>query len=103
MPNYYDKDWTPITLEEWVAKFTDDYKRVDYTKFNKDTYVSTVWLWLEHGRDGDGNPLIFETMAFSDNKAIDWEMRRGSTLEEAEINHFHMCSMVKKVLLANEE
>lgn len=104
MPNYYDKDGSPITLAQWVAKFQDrQYSRVDLTEFNKDTYVSTVWLWLELGRDSDGNPLIFETMAFSDNKAIDWDQFRYSDLKDAKRWHVTMCHHVKKVLLANDE
>jgi hypothetical protein len=55
MPNYYDKDGSPITLEEWVAKFTVDYKRVDYTEFGDkfNTRVSTVWLGLDLRMGGE--------------------------------------------------
>jgi hypothetical protein len=56
-----------------------------------DATVSTVFLGLNH-QYGDGPPLIFETLVFAG--ALDGEMERYSTWEEAEQGHQ---AMVKRV------
>lgn len=107
MSKRYYKDGTPIKDLMTRAKLleNDDYKRVDFTTIGG-TDISTVWLWLDHrmyGEEWDNPPIIFETMIFSDNKAIDWDQWRYSTLEEAEAWHKSACEYAKKVLSSNVE
>lgn len=65
-PRYFDRDGQPMTLWEWAAKCEDlEYKRVAEYTFEDGTYVSTVWLGLNHRHGGSGPPLIFETMIFA--------------------------------------
>jgi len=95
---YFDKDGTPLpnTLE-WGEKFEDpEYKRVAETTLPDGTWVSTVWLGLDH-QYGDGPPLIFETMVFPFynqreglKRMEDRDMERYSTLQEAEEGHRRM-------------
>lgn len=74
-----------------LEKFLGDYgyKVVGRTKgVDKDGVkltVSTVWLGLEHGRDENNKPLIFETMVFGypDSEPMD----RYGTEEEAKEGH----------------
>lgn len=74
MSDYYDRDGTPMTLEQWAASFEprQDKKRVAEDTVG-DYWVSTVWLGLNH-QYGDGPPLIFETMVFAqkDGAITDW-------------------------------
>lgn len=103
----YNKKWEPITQVERSELMNDqDYKRIARTDDMEWTIVSTVWLWLDHRlgwEEGDNPPIIFETMVFSDHKAIDWEQVRYCTLEEAKAWHKKMCEYAKKVLAADSE
>jgi len=65
MPEYYwDRDGEPMSREEWVAKMGDEmYKRVALDTFADGTFVSTVWLGLDHGY-GTTRPILWETMIF---------------------------------------
>lgn len=81
---YFDKQLNPISQTQW-AEFVKDksYMRIKMDNITKDTFVSTVWLGIDHSF-WNGDPIIFETMIFSDqNKMIDWYQKRYSTLEEA--------------------
>ena len=101
---YYDKTWKEIPFLDWVMLMEDEeYRRVSYTQITPETFVSTIRLWIDHNFSWKGDPLIFETMVFSGNKAIDWEQRRDSTEQDAMISHFHACSMAKKALFVQEE
>ena len=98
MNKYYDKEWEAISLSEWVVKFEDrEYVQVDYTEFWWWTFVSTVWLWLDHSF-WETDPVIFETMAFSSNEAIDQMQWRYHTLDEAKKWHREMCKAISSLL-----
>lgn len=61
------------------------------------TWVSTVFLGLDHNWEPGGPPLLFETMVFPGNEC--W---RCSTWEEAERQHAEVVEMVKKMQEAHE-
>jgi uncharacterized protein (DUF1684 family) len=62
--DYYDRQGRPMTTEQWCERLADEsYKRIAETTLFDGTWISTVWLGLDHGF-GDGPPLIFETMVF---------------------------------------
>lgn len=71
VPRYYDKAGFPIPAVDgveptlvWAQMMEDlDYKRVAYDELPDGSYLSTVWLGLDHSH-GLGPPLIFETMRF---------------------------------------
>ena len=64
MIDYYDRQGRLIGLHEWAELSSDDgYKRVIETTLFDGTWISTVWLGIDH-QFGDGTPLIFETMVF---------------------------------------
>lgn len=71
---YYGRKGEPLTLLEWAARLEDlEYKRVAYTEIPPTSkypasYLSTVWLGLDHNFFG-GHPLIFETMRFESGAA----------------------------------
>lgn len=63
---YYDRQGKPMPCSAWLETLTNQEARlVGYARFPDGTYVSTVWLGLEHGRDNQGRPIIFETMVFT--------------------------------------
>lgn len=88
MLEYYDREGRLITQDQWFGYMEgESYKRVALTE-TKGWYISTVWLGLSH-QFGEGPPLIFETMVFTDDsaKADDLLCARYSTEEEAKQGH----------------
>jgi hypothetical protein len=97
---YYDKNGKPIDPMEWSELLKDlKYRRVAETTLPDGKWVSTVWLGLDHSFMG-GEPLIFETMVFNEEKKRrklfgEWKMMMGDeiacqryfTLEEAKKGH----------------
>jgi hypothetical protein len=60
-------DWENSATRRWAELHaSDDYKRVAQDDVPNDSFLSTVWLGLDHGFVGP--PLFFETMRFA--KAI---------------------------------
>lgn len=88
---HFDRQGRPISFEEWGPKFEDkEYRVVDHTLFTDGSYVSTIWLGLDHG--AGGALLIFETMAFgapngSDGPQDEEECSRSGTEEKARESH----------------
>ena len=58
--------------------------------------ISTVFLGVNHNHWGQGDPLLFETMAFLPDDWSGLEQRRYFTWEEAEAGHQEMVEMIKK-------
>jgi len=90
MPQFYDRQGFPIPAEAdetstepgWMmptlqwAKLKEDqeYSRVAWDDLPDGSYLSTVWLGLDHNH-GCGPPLIFETMRFhGDVSESQWTM-----------------------------
>ncbi len=92
---YYDKTGKPMDIREWGRALEDyDYRRVAATTLSDGTWISTVWLGLDHSFGDQGPPLIFETMVFESEESLgDLECERYSTLEQAVAGHN---AMVKK-------
>ncbi len=88
MSQRYDRQGKVLDLMEWARIFEDpEYKRVAETTLPDGTWVSTVWLGLDH-QYGDGPPLIFETMVFQDKDNLDErDQERYSTEAEALAGH----------------
>ena len=93
MSRYYDKQGKPLELMEWAQLFEDNaYRRIAETTLPNGTWVSTVWLGLDHNFSGVGSPIMFETMVFPHKDATldEQEQERYSTLEEALNGHARM-------------
>lgn len=91
MTEFYDRDGKPIhDLTTWGKKLGDqDYKRVASTMLPDGTWISTVWIGLDHRFNDDGPPLIFESMAFRGSES-DLDCERYSTEAEAIAGHARM-------------
>jgi len=102
MCRFYDRESNPIELDQRIMNLKDNkYRSIDRTWFDDNTHVSTIRLWLDHNF-WEGDPLIFETMVFSDHKTINQMQERYSTLEQAKTWHKETCEYVRNFLSANE-
>jgi hypothetical protein len=68
---------------DWLAK-NEDQRRVAWTEVAPGVTVSTVFLGLDH-QWGNGPPMLFETMAFTDYGGE--ECWRYPTWDDAEVGH----------------
>lgn len=98
MSDTFDRDGTPLTLAAWTEKFEmPGYKRVDETTLEDGTWISTVWIGLDHSF-GMGEPLIFETMVFPSKEGplSELAMDRYATEEEARRGHRRMVEAYRR-------
>jgi hypothetical protein len=73
MFEFFDREGKPIDdVLAWAKLHSDEkYRRVDETTLSDGTWISTVWLGVNHRFLKDGPPLIFETMVFKSGDSID--------------------------------
>ena len=104
--NYFDRKGRPISWLKYAELFNNqEYVRVAETEMiymGKNVRISTVWLGLNHNFSGKGEPLIFETMVFSElDAAIDYSgdfQCRWPTIAAAIIGHRAITEAVKAQL-----
>lgn len=85
-------------LITWARSFEKKPNKISKSKFRKRRvhyHVSTVFLGLDHGW-GEGEPVVFETMIFTNNKQYDQYQARYTSYIEAQMGHEHAVLMVKK-------
>jgi len=83
---YFDRNGEPMTVEAWASSLEKN-RRVAETTLPDGTWISTVWLGMNHRYAGDGPPLIFESMAFDKDGVGDQDCERWSTEAEARAGH----------------
>lgn len=71
-------------------------RRVALTEFDDGSYVSTVFLGLDHSFDG--SKILFETMVFGG--PLHQEMERYRTWEEAEAGHKRWVAAIAGAVVA---
>lgn len=89
-----DRKHNPIIcndLKKWASFFSDIKNRQVALTEKKNVAVSTVFLGLDHNFNGEGGPILFETMIFGGFH--NEEMRRYRTWEEAKEGHKAMCKI----------
>ena len=89
--------------QRFNAAWDTDRRRVARTQITDDTYVSTVFLVVDHRLYGDEKPVLFETMVFSSSEECDELMSRCSTWYEAEEMHEQMVSRVRFICLSENK
>jgi hypothetical protein len=98
-PMYYtlDDNKNPVPVDDvlvWANMLEDPkIKVVAYDEINGHR-VSTVFLGLDH-RFGEGDPLLFETMVFSDDADYNEFQDRYTTWDEAYRGHIFVLNMIK--------
>ena len=95
---FYDRRGQPIDRTEAFDLMANPaYRRVAQTELRDGTWISTVWLGLDHSF-GSGPPLIFETMVFANAHEYgeEWDMRRYATHDEAVQGHNEMVKTWRK-------
>jgi hypothetical protein len=90
-----------VSPYQWVKIWKGDTRRVAATEIAKDISVSTVFLGIDHRYRDDGPPLLFETLIFGG--ALDGEMWRYSSWDDAEIGHQSAVRKAKQALKQNGE
>jgi hypothetical protein len=60
-------------------------RRIGFKDFGNDTYISTVFLCIDHSFGDSETPILFETMAWYKGK--EYECRRYPTVEAAMTGH----------------
>lgn len=83
---------------EW-GKFQEDInnRRVAITHLSNGLHVSTVFLGIDHAIYGyDDEPVLFETMAFRGNHALDETTERYRTWAEAEKGHNDVVAQLER-------
>lgn len=83
------KNIIPATCSQWSMWFSTPYSKYLYrTYFDKDIFLSTVFLGLDHGwnmnKDPDYRPVLFETMLMDEKQDF---MVRYCTYDEATLGH----------------
>jgi hypothetical protein len=82
-----------INFIEFSESFRIDNRRIEYTEFSEDCYVSTVFLGLNHGFFSN-TPILYETMSFG----IEEIMVRAATLGDAIRNHQDVVRIIQEKL-----
>lgn len=86
--DFYRRDGTPCTFEEWQVMFEKALERVvKRTELPNGLCVSTVFMGLDHRFGDDGPPLIFETMVFGGDEEVGGYQERYSTEKDAIYGH----------------
>lgn len=70
-----------------------DNRRIAYSEANG-VVVSTVFLGFEHGVNEKGEPLLFETMVFTDYDDANDYCDRAASVKEAKEAHVAACEQV---------
>lgn len=109
MIQHYGFDGQPVTEDEWHRLWEVKHSArrgdpesspdTDPSRIGSDhvggLWVSTVWLGLDHSF-GEGPPLVFETMVFSDGTSNDLFCARYSTPAEAKEGHDRVVSWLRE-------
>lgn len=102
MTTYYlneDKSYHPVETLEWAKQFEElanSGKRQVAEDVVNGCRVSTVWLGIDHSPLDGAEPLVFETMVFSNHdNGIEFYQDRYSTYLEALEGHQKAIEWVK--------
>ena len=80
---------------KWAKSFQSVDRRVAVETVNDKYRVSTVFLGLDYSFGGD-EPVLYETMVFSNDGSLDDYTRRYCTKEQAEQGHKEVVEEVKQ-------
>ena len=88
-------------FDEWVMwRIQNPELHVNSTQVGP-VLVSTIFLGLDHNHREDGDPLLFETMAFNDSQVMG--CGRCTTWDEAEQQHAAAVEWAKELVAKTAE
>lgn len=92
-----DRIALPCSRDEYLEQARDPTNHfLIRTELTETIWVSTIFLGIDHNHGTEGEPLLFETMAFDDDEAIgQW---RYSTYADAEEGHERACTALRAQL-----
>lgn len=76
-----------VDMMTWATYLEKANRHVAETEVTPGVRVSTVFLGLDHNFFGEGPPILFETMTFSDYGETGTGFGRYATWAEAELGH----------------
>ena len=90
----------PASMLEWASWFEDfENRKVDRTEFPDGSFVSTVFLGIDHNFNFEPDslkehkPILFETMVMGGKyNAMGW---RYASYGEAKIGHWHVVDCIR--------
>lgn len=88
---------------EWARKFDRANRIINLTTVGP-FRISTVFLGMDYNFSGQGRPVLFETMIFSeleDQKEFKYYQERYCSIEEARQGHREAVKRVKKYVIYN--
>lgn len=92
-----DKQVVPASLMDWATFMERADRTVGKTSVSG-FEVSTVFLGLDHNFSGEGPPVLWETMVFSEGGRADFDCRRcAGSIEQAEAMHEEVARQVEQV------
>lgn len=83
-------------LLKWAKWYETADRRLARTRLDRNHYVSTVFLGLDHSFAMDGPPILWETLGFSGHESL--AMVRYATREQALAGHELMVEKIKRHL-----
>lgn len=83
---FFDKDGTPLTLEEFNEKYTDEYRILKMSAAQNKSVV-TVWTGLDNSWGESEKPLIYQTKISDVNDPQHSQIVLYATEEEALAGH----------------
>lgn len=99
MGYYILKDYDKIVEVDNVLEWAEFFSRSDRVLYQRrlpgGVFVSTVFLGIDHGFAGEGDPVLFETMVFGGR--FDQLQERYCTRKQAVEGHFKIKLMVMKM------
>jgi hypothetical protein len=94
---FYDKDGLAVSMQSWATlRETDSYVVLKQEDAKDGSWVSTVWIGIDHSFGGK-KPLIFETMVFPSRDNLDpTDCRRYPTKKEALAGHSEIMKSIEE-------
>lgn len=88
---------------KWAKWYENNTKKriVKQTTVANKTVISTVFLGLDHRWNGDGLPILWETLVFTGKH--DGYMNRYTSLEQAKAGHKRIVRMIEKEYSKEED
>ena len=80
----------PSELMEWATRFEDRTKDIVAQTTIGTSYISTVFLGLNHNYSSIGPPLLWGTMVFREGESEEYQ-ERYSSYQEAVEGHLRAC------------